>query len=297
MRYPSPFPILVLSLFVAQVAQAQTSSTQLPRELDGVWELVAVDGQPLPLAPVRAGGDPTGCGEHGEYAGQRVGEGRLVLRADEMWMSPRSGRWEGGVYMYVPEEIICRAAGGALILLRRDVHNRAHPALEVQATWRTGSYGLADSTPSLSIDDREWTLARTGPSTFSLTDDEGNAWAFRRAPPGPQFETPGFASVLGDFDGDGRADQVLVRPGRHGSGTMLGSLAEGPVQNVTDVPEGAEVILAPRGRTWRNADGTTLRLTDRDAVLVSAEPVPGRSDVTLYHLRNGTWVAWEYSPD
>lgn len=298
MRCPSLFLILALSLFVAPAAQAQTSSTQPPRELDGVWGLVAVDGQPLPLAPERAGGDPSECGEHGEYAGQRLGEGRLVLRAGEMWMSPRSGRWEGGVYMYVPEEIICRAPGGALVQLRRDVHNRAHPVQDVDAVWRGGSYGLADSAASLSVADREWMVVVSSASgALNLTDEEGTRWTFRRAAPGPRFETPGFTSVLGDFDGDGQRDQMAVTLGRHGSGTMMAKLAAGPVERVGDVPEGAVVALAPRGRVWQNADGTSLRLTDRDAVIVSVEPAPERSDVMLYYVRNRSWVVWEYSPD
>lgn len=298
MLFRSLVLVLVLGLGIASAAQAQGLRTEPPRELDGAWELVALNGQPLPLAPVREGGDPSECGTYGEYVGQRIGEGRLVLRVDEMWMSPRSGWWEGGVYMYLPEEIVCRAADGALVQLRRDVHNRAHPAQDVDAAWRAGTYGLEDSTASLAVADREWKLASSnGTGILSLSDEDGRTWTFRRAAPGPRFSTPGFVTVLGDYDGDGREDQVSVTPGRHGSGTMLARLASGAVERVADVPAGAEVMLAARGRVWRNADGRTLRLTDRDAVTVSVESAPERSDVTVFYLRNGAWVGWEYAPD
>lgn len=290
--------IFVLGLFVAPAALAQGLRTEPPRDLDGAWELVALNGQPLPLAPAREGGDPSECGTYGEYVGQRIGEGRLVLRVAEMWMSSRSGWWEGGVYMHLPDEIVCRTGTGALVQLRRDVHNRTHPARGVNAVWRVGSYGLEDSTASLAVADREWKLASSsGTGMLSLSDEDGRTWVFRRATPGPRFDTPGFAAVLGDFDGDGREDQVSVTPGRHGGGTMIARLAEGTVERVTDVPLGAEVRIAPRGRAWRNADGTTLWITDRDAVIISTEPVPERSDVTVYYIRNGVWVAWAYAPD
>jgi hypothetical protein len=291
--------ILVLSLVVAPVAQSQESALEPPRDLDGVWELVAVDGQALPLAPVRDGGDPAECGDRGEYIGQRVGEGRLAVRTAEMWKDPRSERWAGGIYAYVPTEIICRPAGGAVTLLRRDEHNQARPAHAVEPLWRTGSYGTEDSLASLSAGDHAWRLAAGSSGeagTLTLEDEESTTWTFRRAAPGPRFETPGFATVLADFDGDRRVDQVSVTPGRHGTGTMMARLAEGAVDRVANVPLGAEVRIAPRGRIWRNADGTSLRL-DRDAVIVSTEPAPGRSDVVLYFIQNGTWIAWEYSPD
>jgi hypothetical protein len=300
MRCPFLFPILALSLFAAPAAQAQTSRAQLPRELDGAWELVAVDGKALPLAPVRGGGDPSECGDHGVYVGQRVGEGRVVVRTAEMWKNPRSDRWVGGVYAYVPTEIICRAPGGLLIVLRRDEHNLARLAHDVAPVWHAGSYGMDGSTASVSAGDHHWRLARGSPGgagTLTAEDEEGIAWTFRRAAPGPRFETPGFATMEGDFDGDGRVDQVSVTPGPYGSRTMMSRLAAGPVELVADVPAGAVVVLAPRGRVWRNADGTALRLTDRDAVIVSTEPAPERSDVVLYFMRNGAWTAWEYSPD
>ena len=222
-----------------------------------------------------------------------------MLRVDEMWMSPRSGWWEGGVYMHLPEEIVCRAADGALVQLRRDVHGRPHPAQDVAAAWRAGTYELEDSTASsLGVADREWKLAPlSGTGTLNLTDEEGNAWTFRRAAPGAHFSTPGFVAVPGDFDGDGREDQVSVTAGRHGSATMMGRLASGAVERVADVPLGAEVRVAPRGRVWRNADGTTMRITDGDAVIVSTEPAPERSDVVVYYMRNGAWLAWQYAPD
>lgn len=295
MCYRGLIPLLILA--IVPTASAQVNGAEPPRELDGVWELVALNGQPLPLAPLRDG-DPVECGEYGEYVGQRIGEGRLVVRVEEMWRSSRSGWWEGGVYMYLPEELLCRAAGGALVQLRRDAHNRAQPAEAVEPVWRAGSYGVEDTTASLSVADRAWKIRRSRePGLLSLIDEEGDTWAFRRAVPGPRFHTPGFATVQGDFDGDGRSDQVSITPGRHGSGTMLARLAAGPVERVADVPANAEVMLAPRGHAWRNVDGTTLRLPDRDAVIVSVEPVPERSDVTVYYLRNGTWVAWEYAPN
>jgi hypothetical protein len=297
MRYHSLLLVVQVSLFVAPATQAQ-SGTEPPRELDGAWELVALNGQPLPLPPVRAG-DPAECGGHGEYAGERVGEGRLVIRAEEMWKGPQSERWEGGVYAYVPTEIICRAAAGALIVLRRDAHNQARPADEVEPVWRTGSYGVEDSTASLSVEDHDWRLTPRGSGgagTLTLEDAEGTAWTLRRAAPGPRFGTPGFATMLADFDGDGHDDQLRVTPGRHGSRTMMAHLAEGAVARVADVPDGAEVLLARRGRSWHNADGTTLQL-DRDAVVVSIETAPERSDVVVYFMRNGAWTAWEYAPD
>jgi hypothetical protein len=292
--------ILVLSLFAAPAAQGQDGGSRPPHELEGAWELAALNGWPLPLTPVRDGGDPSECGDHGEYAGQRVGEGQLVIRTSEMWRNPRSERWTGGIYVYVPAEILCRAQGGAVIALRRDEHNQARPAHEVEPRWRAGSYGMEDSLASLSAGDHAWRLAAGSSGeagTLTLEDEEGTAWTFRRAAPDPRFETPGFATVLGDFDGDGHGDQVSVTPGRHGTGTMIARLAEGAVDRVADVPLGAEVRIAPRGRVWRNADGTTLRITDRDAVIVSVEPAPGRSDVTVYYIRNEVWVAWAYAPD
>lgn len=300
MRYRHLLPVLLLNLAVPLAADGQTRDPEPPHALDGAWELVAFNGQPLPLTPVRDGGDPSECGEHGEFAGHRVGEGRLVIRVGEMWMGPRSGRWEGGVYAYVPEEILCRAAGGALVVLRRDVHNRARPARDVQPAWRSGSYGFEDSTGSLSVAGHSWKVMAApapGGSTVSLQDDEGNTWTFRGATGGARFETPGHAVVLGDFDGDGRTDQVSVKPGRYETSTMMARLAAGGVDRVTDVPAGAQVMLAPRGSTWRNADGRVLRLSDRDAVIVSVEPAPERSDVTVFYIRNGEWIAWEYSPD
>lgn len=299
MRCPSLFPILALSCFIAATAKAQGSTPEPPRGLEGAWELVALNGRPLPLPPMRGTGEPAECGDHGEYDGQRVGEGRLVVRASEMWKDPRSARWSGGIYVYVPEEIICRPAGGAVIALRRDEHNQARPAHEVEPLWRTGSYGVEDSLASLSAGDHAWRLSAGSSGkagTLTLEDEEGTTWTFRRAAPGPRFETPGFATVLGDLDGDGHDDQVVVTPGRHGSGTMMARLAEGAVERVADVPASAEVMLAPRGRTWRNADGTSLRL-DHDAVIVSLEPAPDRSDVIVYYIRNGVWVAWAYAPD
>lgn len=299
MLFRSLLPTLVLSLFVAPAAHGQDGGTRPPHELEGAWELAALNGQPLPLTPVRDGGDPSECGDWGEYVGQRVGEGRLVVRTSEMWKDPRSERWTGGVYAYVPAEIVCRAPGGVVIVLRRDAHNQARPARDVEPVWRIGSYGMEDSTASVSAGDHAWRLAAVSSGeagTLALEDEEGTAWTFRRAGLGRRFETPGFTTVLGDFDGDGHGDQVSVTPGRHGTGTMMARLAEGAVARVGDVPAGAEVILAPRGRIWRNADGTSLRL-GRDAVLVSLEPAPDRSDVTVYYMRNGTWLAWEYEPD
>jgi hypothetical protein len=157
-----------------------------------------------------------------------------------------------------------------------------------------------ETTASLSAADRDWRLAAgesgaTG--ALTLVDEDGKAWMFRRAEPGPRFEMPGFFTVLADFDGDGRGDQVSVAPGRHGSGTMMAKLSAGAVDHVTDVSAGAVVMLAPRGREWRNADGTTLRLSDRDGILVSVESAPERSNVTLFYIRNAAWVAWEYAPD
>jgi hypothetical protein len=292
--------IFVLSLVAAPAAQSQESTLEPPRDLDGVWELVAVDGHALPLAPFRDGGDPAECGDHGEYVGERVGEGRLVVRTSEMWKDARSERWAGGIYAYVPAEILCRAAGGALIVLRRDEHNQARPAHEVEPLWRTGSYGMEDSLASLSAGDHAWRLVAGSSGeagTLTLEDEKGTTWMFRRAAPGPRFETPGFATVLGDLDGDGHGDQVMVTPGRYGTGTMMARLAAGAVDRVADVPLGAEVRIAPRGRVWRNADGTTLRIADRDAVIVSLEPARERSDVTVYYIRNGLWVAWQYAPD
>lgn len=291
--------ILAMSIFVASATQAQGSSAQPPRELDGAWELTALNGKPLPLPPERDGGDPTECDGHGEYLGQRLGEGRLVIRANEMWMGPRSERWEGGMYAYLPEEVLCRDQHGAVIALRRDQHNQARRAHDVEPVWRTGNYGIEDTTTSVSAGDHAWKLVARGSGgvvTLTLKDEEGTEWTFRRAAPGPRFELPGFATVLGDFDRDGHGDQVSVTPGRHGSGTMVARLAEGSVDRVADVPVGAEVAIAPRGRIWRNADGTSLRL-DRDAVIVSLEPAPDRSDVTVYYMRNGAWLAWQYSPD
>lgn len=296
----------MLSLPIATAAQAQGSRTELPRELDGSWELVAVNGQPLPLPPVREGADPTECGAYGEFVGQRVGEGRLVIRTEEMWMGPRSERWEGGVYAYIPEEVVCRGGGGRTIVLRRDAHNRVAPASEVEPVWQgPGSYGVADSTASLAVGDFDWTWplptagAGAPPDEGSLTlrDEDGVTWSFRRAQPGPRFDTPGFVSVRGDFDADGQPDQVSVTPGRHGSRWMVARLAAGPVAQVAEVPAEAHVALARRGMTWRNSDGSSLRLTDREAILVSAEPATERSDVTIYFVRNGVWTAWEYAPD
>ena len=55
MLFRSLVPILVLGFVIAPAAQAQGLRTEPPRELDGAWELVAMNGQPLPLAPVREG--------------------------------------------------------------------------------------------------------------------------------------------------------------------------------------------------------------------------------------------------
>jgi hypothetical protein len=138
-------PLIVILLAAAPAAQAQPAGGVSP-QLDGYWELVTVDRQPLPLAPLRESGDPSECGEYGEYVGQRIGEGRLVIRTAEMWMVPRSGRWEGGIYAYVADEILCRAAGGDVVVLRRDQFNRARLRNEVDPVWRAGSIGAEETT-------------------------------------------------------------------------------------------------------------------------------------------------------
>lgn len=293
--------LLACVFVITPAARGQAARAEPPRALAGAWELVIISGRPVPHVPQRDGTDPSECDGYGEYAGTRVGEGRLVIRPEEMWLAPRSGRWQGGVYAYVPEEIVCRASGGELVLLRRDQHNDARPAAEISPAWRgRGSYGSEDSTSTLQVGDYAWAIVRTGTAAggeLVMRDAEGEMWIFRRAAPGPQFETPGFHTLLGDFDGDGRSDQASVVPRRHNAGTMMVSLAAGSVSQVAEIPAGAHVALAPRGRTWRNADGTTLLLHDRDAVVVSVEIAPDRSDVTIYYVRNGSWVAWEYAPD
>jgi hypothetical protein len=295
--------LLIMSLVIAPAARAQSARSALPRDLDGLWELVSIDGQALPLKPTNDGGDPSECGAHGEYVGSRIGEGRLVIRSAEMFHGPRSARWEGGVYGYVPEEIVCRTSLGGTVSLRRDEHRGARPADEVSPAWRGhGSYGVQDSVATLAVGEHEWMLS--SPSTNSMgmitaLYANGRTWVFRRAASGPRFELTGFTTLLGDFDGDGERDQVSVAPtgGAEDPGNMAARLASGDHASVAEVPAGAHVALATRGFRWRNADGQVLQLSDRDAVIVSVEPAPGRSDVTVYFIRNGEWISWDYAPD
>jgi hypothetical protein len=295
--------LLIASLVIAPAVHAQAGRSAPPRELDGAWELVSVAGRQLPLPPVREGGDPSECGTYGQFVGSRIGEGRLVIRADEMLSGPRSGRWEGGVYGYFPEEIICRSSSGGTVALRRDEHRRTRPAGEVSTAWRShGSYGMQDNVAVLAVGDDHWIV--TTPSTsragmITAEGPDGQIWVFRRAEDGPRFELIGFTTVRGDFDADGQRDQVSVAPtgGAGDPGNMEARLASGDYARVAEVPAGAHVALATRGFRWRNADGEVLQLADRDAVIVSVEPAPGRSDVLVYYLRNGAWVAWAYAPD
>jgi hypothetical protein len=298
MRSCLPKYALILSC-AATAADAQDSRAAPPRHLDGAWELVRVNGQPLPLAAAPDGGDPSECDGFGEYVGTRLGEGRLVIRTAEMWKGPWSDRWEGGVYAYVPEEVLCRGRTG-VVALRRGADRRAQRAADVAPEWRTGSYGSVDSVATLVVADQDWTLrpgAVPASGMLHLEDVAGNRLTFRRALTHARFETPGFVVLLGDYDGDGRGDQVSAAPGPFETRTVTARLAAGQVARVGEIPAEAQVQLAPRAASWRNADGGTLELNGRDAILVSTEPAPGRSDVVLYHLRNGGWVRWEYAPD
>lgn len=291
--------LLALTFFAGLAPAAHAQRVSAPAallSLGGAWELVAINGERLPVAPRLGSEDPAVCDGLGEYVGERVGEGRLVVRPSEMIVGAWSEQWTGGVYAAVAEEVVCRGERGPVIL-RRDRDRRMRSARDVRAEWRgNGSAGFEEGTTTLAVADRHFAVSVSADQRMLRARDlQDNVWTFRRAESGPRFEPAGFYTLIGDFDGDGKADQVAVEPGSNGRATMNVHLATGAA-DVLDIPEG-RVALARRGMSWRNADGTTLHLRDRDGVMVAVEPAPERSDVTVYQYTNGHWRSWEYSPD
>lgn len=297
-------PVTILLLATSAVPAAAQSAAPFPRpgaSLAGVWELVSVNGKPLPLSP-----DNTevaiGCdvrGEYmGEYAGVRVGEGQLVINPEVMFFNRDAGSWTGGVYAHIPKEAVCRHPNGQTNVVRVDGRDQAGSARAVSAVWQDdGSYIVEEDRPLLRAADREWTI-RSAPGTglLRLVDAaDGAEWLFRRGVPGPRFNH-GMTTLLGDIDEDRVVDQVRVEPGPHDEARLTVYHGHGGV-DVLEIPNDAKVTLARGPRTWRNADGRTLQVGAREVILVAREPAPEHTDVTIYVLRNGNWVRWEYEPN
>lgn len=211
--------------------------------------------------------------------------------------------------------------------------SRTHSAVRAGAvSTLAGLIALATSTAAFGVDVSQPTLNRAGDARgdrgITFIDVDGNFnWEWDLSSRGRVSDTwgnddEGDIPIIGDFDGDGRNDPTVYRPGRPSRWFILGT-ASGPreiafgEESTGDVPlhgdfdgDGrADVAVARPGRdgvgpwTWfiRGSSGrqtiTQWGETEDDNVIPANYIADGRTDIAVRRTEDDGTTAWYIRDD